>query len=244
MDWLKSRHEWHYNLIRLMPRAKSKNSSVKASIRAADKILVRVFGNPQWEGGDAVEALVGCILSQATTDAQSAAAYNALIAKYPTWEKLRAARASDIARVIQSAGLANAKARYIKHALQFIQRARGEINLDFLNDMRAADARKWLMQIHGVGPKTASIVLLFAQKRNVFPVDTHVHRVTQRLGWIPENTSAAQAHKLLEALIPPRRYYAMHINLIRLGREICRAQKPRCEICPLNALCAYYQNLK
>src|SRR5581483_8831547 len=224
MDWLKSRHEWHYNLIRLMPRAKSKNSSVKASIRAADKILVRVFGNPQWEGGDAVEALVGCILSQATTDAQSAAAYNALIAKYPTWEKLRAARASDIARVIQP--------------------ARGEINLDFLNDMRAADARKWLMQIHGVGPKTASIVLLFAQKRNVFPVDTHVHRVTQRLGWIPENTSAAQAHKLLEALIPPRRYYAMHINLIRLGREICRAQKPRCEICPLNALCAYYQNLK
>jgi endonuclease-3 len=210
------------------------------NIRAADKILIRVFGNPRLKGGDAVAALVGCILSQATTDAQSDAAYDALVAKYPTWAKLRDARVSEIARVIQSAGLANEKACYIKHALEFIEHARGEFNLDFLNELNETDARKWLMQMEGVGPKTASIVLLFAQKRNVFPVDTHVHRVTRRLGWISEKTSAEQAHELLEALIPPRRYYAMHINLIRLGREICRAQKPRCEICPLQALCDDY----
>lgn len=223
----------------------SEISILKKSIRAADKILVRVFGNPRLEGGDAVEALVGCILSQATTDAQSDAAYAALIKKFPTWAQLRDARVSEIARVIQSAGLANEKARYIKHALEFIERARGEINLDFLNDMRAADARKWLMQMQGVGPKTASIVLLFAQKRNVFPVDTHVHRVTRRLGWISEKTSAEQAHTQLEALIPPKRYYAMHINLIRLGREICRAQNPRCELCPVKGLCdAYAQAMR
>jgi endonuclease-3 len=222
-----------------MPKAET--SVLKKSIRGADKILTRVFGNPELQGGDAVAALIGCILSQATTDAQSGAAYDALIAKYPTWTQLRDARVSDIARVIKSAGLANEKARSIKQALQFIERARGEMNLDFLNDLSERDARKWLMQMQGVGPKTASIVLLFAQKRNVFPVDTHVHRVTRRLGWIDEKTSAEQAHELLEALIPPRRYYAMHINLIRLGREICRAQKPHCEICPLKELCAYDQ---
>ncbi len=210
------------------------------TIRAADKILVRVYGNPQLQGGDAVAALVGCILSQATTDKQSDAAHRALRAKYPTWAQIRDARVSEIARVVKSAGLANEKARYIKHALQFIQRERGEFNLDFLNDLSEADARKWLMQMEGVGPKTASIVLLFAQKRKVFPVDTHVHRVTRRLGWIDEKTSAEQAHHILEGLIAPPRYYAMHINLIRLGREICRAQTPRCEICPLKEMCAYY----
>ena len=220
---------------------KQKIFDIKKMIRATDKILVRVFGNPVLEGGDAVEALVGCILSQATTDAQSGAAYDALIAKYPTWEQIRDARVSDIARAIKSSGLANDKARYIKHALQFIERERGEINLDFLNDMDEKDARKWLMQMQGVGPKTASIVLLFAQKRGVFPVDTHVHRTTRRLGWIDEKTSAEQAHAQLEALIAPQRYYAMHINLIRLGREICRARNPRCEMCPLKELCAYYQ---
>lgn len=223
----------------MMPKAET--FALKKSIRAADKILVRVFGNPELQGGDAVEALVGCILSQATTDAQSGAAYDALIAKYPTWTQLRDARVSDIAHVIKSSGLANDKARYIKHALQFIERERGEINLDFLNELNETDARKWLMQMEGIGPKTASIVLLFAQKRNVFPVDTHVHRVTRRLGWISERTSAEQAHTQLEALISPRRYYAMHINLIRLGREICRAQNPRCEMCPLKEPCAYYQ---
>ena len=219
----------------------SEISPLKKSIRAADQILVRVFGNPQLQGGDAVEALVGCILSQATADAQSDAAYNALVAKYPTWEQIRDARVSEIARVIKASGLANEKARYIKHALQFIERERGAINLDFLNELSERDARKWLMQMEGVGPKTASIVLLFAQKRHVFPVDTHVHRVTRRLGWISEKTSAEQAHHILEALIPPSRYYAMHINLIRLGREICRAQNPRCEMCPLKEMCVYYE---
>lgn len=214
---------------------------ISRNIRAADKILGRVFGNPVLQGNDAVAVLVGCILSQATTDKQSDAANQALIKKYPTWAKLRDARVSEIARVIRSAGLANEKARYIKHALQYIERERGAINLDFLNDLSERDARKWLMQMEGVGPKTASIVLLFAQKRNVFPVDTHVHRVTRRLGWIDEKTSAEQAHQILEGLIPPQRYYAMHINLIRLGREICHARNPRCEICPLKDLCKYYR---
>lgn len=215
--------------------------TLREQILETDARLAQMFGKPRLRGGDAVEALVGCILSQATTDAQSSAAYDALVKRFPTWQQLRDARVSDIARVIQASGLANEKARYIKGALQFIERERGIINLDFLNEMSAHDARKWLTQMHGVGPKTASIVLLFALKRPVFPVDTHVHRVTRRLGWISEKTSAEQAHKLLEIQIPPKMYYRLHINLIRLGREICRAQNPKCEMCPLNDLCAYYQ---
>lgn len=203
--------------------------------------LDQVFGTPKLRGGDPVKELVGCILSQATTDAQSGAAYDALFKKYPTWEMIHAARASDIARVIKQSGLANEKARYIKNALDFIKRERGAYTLDFLCDMPVADARRWLTQIHGVGPKTASIVLLFALKMPVMPVDTHVHRVTRRLGWISDKTSADKAHEILEALVPPRLYYPLHINLIRLGREICHARTPRCEMCPLTDLCDYFQ---
>ncbi len=217
---------------------------LREQILKADARLAKIFGKPKLRGGDPIEALIGCILSQATTDAQSEAAYEALVKQFPTWARLRDARNSEIARVIRAAGLANEKAHYIKDALQFIERERGTITLDFLNELSEHDARKWLMQMRGVGPKTASIVLLFAQQRNVFPVDTHVHRVTRRLGWLSYKTSAEQAHEILEAAIPPKMYYRLHINLIRLGREICRAHKPQCEMCPLNDLCAYYQNTR
>jgi endonuclease-3 len=109
--------------------------------------------------------------------------------------------------------------------------------------MPPSDARKWLTQIKGVGPKTASIVMLFALKMPVMPVDTHVHRVTRRLGWISEKTSADKAHAILENLIPPKRYYPLHINLILLGREICHAQNPNHALCPLKDLCDHYQKM-
>lgn len=216
---------------------------VRDAISETDARLTRVFGTPKLRGGDPIEALVGCILSQSTTDAQSDAAYDALVKKFPTWVQVRDARPADLARVIKTSGLANEKARYIKNALDFIERERGEISLDFLRRMPVREARQWLTQIRGVGPKTASIVLLFALKMPVFPVDTHVHRVTRRLGWITDKTSADKAHEILEALVPPERYYPLHLNLIRLGREICRAQNPKCELCPLTDLCAYYRNL-
>ena len=216
---------------------------LREKILETDARLAKIYGKPKLRGGDAVAELVSCILSQATTDAQSGAAYDALVKKFPTWSQLRDAPVSDIARVIKSAGVANEKAQSIKSALQFIERERGAFTLDFLHGLSEHAARKWLTQIRGVGPKTASIVLLFAQKRNVFPVDPHVHRVTRRLGWISEKTSAEQAHEILEAAIPSKLYYRMHINLIRLGREICRAQNPKCEMCPLKDLCAYYQKI-
>lgn len=210
-------------------------------ILETNRRLSQMFGVPKLRGGDAVAALVGCILSQNTTDLQSGAAYDALVARYPTWEQLRDARPRDVAKVIRSSGLADDKTRYIQDAIRFIERERGAINLDFLRDLPVADARKWLMQMRGVGPKTASIVLLFALKMPVMPVDTHVHRVTRRLGWISDKTTANQAHHILEELTPSKFYYRLHINLIRLGREICQARVPRCEMCPLTDICDYYQ---
>lgn len=217
---------------------------LRAQIIEVNRRLAGMFGVPKLRGGDPVEALVGCILSQNTTDVQSGAAYDALVARFPTWAQVRDARPQEIAAVIRSSGLADDKTRYIQDALHFIERERGAINLDFLRELPTADARKWLMQMRGVGPKTASIVLLFALKMPVMPVDTHVHRVTRRLGWISEKTSANQAHKILEDLTPPKWYYRLHINLIRLGREICRAPTPRCEMCPLTDLCAYYRKVR
>ena len=118
---------------------------------------------------------------------------------------------------------------------------RGELTLDFLADMEVEAAKAWLTQINGVGPKTAAIILLFTFGKPAFPVDTHVHRVTRRLGLIGPKTSAERAHIELEAIIPPEDYYPAHLNIIRLGREICQARRPRCEECPLTAYCDYYQ---
>ena len=97
-----------------------------------------------------------------------------------------------------------------------------------------------MTSLNGVGPKTAAIVLLFSLGRPAFPVDTHVHRVTRRLGLIGERVSAEKAHELLEALVAPEWYYAFHLNLIRHGRQVCHARKPECETCVLNDVCDFF----
>jgi endonuclease-3 len=106
--------------------------------------------------------------------------------------------------------------------------------------MLVEEAKGWLLALHGIGPKTAAIVLLFAYNRPAFPVDTHIHRVGQRIGFLPEGISAEKAHPVMEALVPPEHYYEFHINLIQHGRELCKARRPECERCPLTPYCDYY----
>ena len=144
---------------------------------------------------------------------------------------------------IRTAGLANTKGPRIQAALRAIYEERGELSIDFLGDMPVPEAMAWLTRLEGVGPKTASIVLLFSFGRAAFPVDTHVYRVTGRLGLIPPRMSANQAHDFLAALGAPETYYPMHINLIRHGREICHARSPQCHICPLQDYCNYYRTV-
>jgi endonuclease-3 len=150
----------------------------------------------------------------------------------------------EVRDTIRPAGLANQKAPRIQGALNRIDEERGELSLDFLNDMSEEEALEWLTSLHGVGRKTASIVLLFSFGRPAFPVDTHVHRISGRLGLIGPKVTADKAHQILENMGDPDTYYAMHLNLIRHGREVCTARNPKCDQCPLNENCDYYRKVQ
>lgn len=214
--------------------------ALQAKAREVYDRLERVFGRPRRTGHlDPVSQLVSTILSQNTSDVNRDRAYNRLRTRFPTWEAVRDADVREVREAIRPAGLSEIKAPRIQDALRRVTAAEGQLTLDFLRQMSVEEARAWLTSIKGVGPKTAAIILLFSFGRPAFPVDTHIHRVTRRLGLIGSRVSRELAHDILEKLIAPRLYYPMHINLIRHGREICRPQ-PRCEVCPLRDRCCYY----
>lgn len=206
--------------------------------------LLDYYGYPEWRNPlPPIDELVSTILSQNTNDTNRDRAFEALTLRFHTWEEVRDAEASQVIEAIRPAGLANQKGPRIQNILKEITRQRGKLDLSFLNDMQADDAREWLLQFKGVGPKTAAIVLQFSLGKPAFPVDTHIYRVTGRLGIRPQKMSADQAHGYLADLLQPETYYAAHLNLIRLGREICHARTPDCQRCPLQTLCEYYANL-
>jgi endonuclease-3 len=202
--------------------------------------LLEFYGEPIWRNPlPAIDELVSTILSQNTNDVNRDRAFEALRAKLPTWEAVRDAKENDVVNAIRPAGLANQKGPRIQQVLKAITEERGDLDLSFLKEMSVEDARDWLTKFNGVGPKTAAIVLCFSLGMPAFPVDTHVYRVTGRLGLRPERMTVEQAHPHLEALFPPETYYAAHLNIIRLGREICTARKAMCEKCPVKKLCDY-----
>ncbi len=225
-------------------KAQLEEERLREKYTAVYQKLVKTYGEPQWQSHNPpVDELVSTILSQATSDINRDKGFNALKAQYPTWEAVMDAPTENVVAAIHSSGLANQKGPRIQDALRYIQRERGTITLDFLADMPLTEAKKWLTDIQGIGPKTAAIILLFTFNRPVFPVDTHVHRITKRLGLIGPKVSANKAHDLLEAIGDPATFYPMHINLIRHGRQICRARNPQCGVCLLQDDCDYYQEL-
>ena len=203
--------------------------------------LINYYGIPEWrDPKPPVDELVSTILSQNTNDTNRDRAFEALKKRFPTWEAVRDAKPQELIDTIRPAGLANQKGPRIQNALKEITESRGEINLDFLGDLPTEEAKRWLMQFKGVGPKTAAIVLLFSFDLPAFPVDTHIYRVTGRLGLLPKDLNAEQAHDYLASQFPIDAYNAAHLNIIRLGREVCNARKPNCPECPLQDLCDYY----
>ncbi len=191
--------------------------------------------------GDPLDGLIGTILSQSTTDTNSGRAHRALRAAYPDWSTLLDTPEEELADVIRSGGLANLKARRIKAALAAIQERRGDLDLTFLDTMPPEEARDWLRALPGVGPKTASCVMMFDLDKPILPVDTHIHRVARRLGLIGPKVSAEGAHNALQAQLAPEQIYEFHLNMIAHGRRICRAPLPKCPLCPLTAHCNYYR---
>ncbi len=211
----------------------------KRALKVHQKLL-EAFGEPVWRNPlPAMDELISTILSQNTNDINRDRAFNSLHEKFPTWESVRDADTNDVVDAIRPAGLANQKGPRIQKVLRKITEERGNLDLSFLKDLPLEEARAWLTKFNGVGPKTAAIVLLFSLGRPAFPVDTHIYRVTGRIGLRPEKMTVEQAHPYLESLFPPETYYAAHLNIIRLGREICHARKPDCPNCPIRKLCDY-----
>jgi endonuclease-3 len=188
-----------------------------------------------------VDELVATILSQHTSDANTDRAFASLRARFPTWQQVIDAPVADVSAAIRSGGLANQKAPRIQAVLSAVREQNGGFNLDSLAFKSVREARGDLTSIHGVGPKTASCVLLFSLGMPALPVDTHVHRVTRRLGLIDDRTTANAAHETLEAQLAGDRdrTYAFHMHLIHHGRTICTARRPYCERCSLTDLCEY-----
>ncbi len=204
--------------------------------------LIDNYGHPVWRNPlSPLDELVSTILSQNTNDVNRDRAFDSLMKSFPDWESVRDAPQDEVIAAIRIAGLANQKGPRIQKVLSQITNECGELSIDFLADMSAEDAKSWLMRFKGVGPKTAAIVLLFSLDQHAFPVDTHVYRVSGRLGLLPDKMSVDAAHTHLEHVFLEQHYYDVHLNIIRLGREVCHARKPKCPICPVRQHCSYWK---
>ena len=207
-------------------------------------LLSRAYGHRQWQPNHSpISVLVQTILSQNTSDRNSHRAFASLMAAFGNWQDVLNASAGDISDSIRPGGLGKIKAKYIKQALETIKTKRGDLELDFLKELTMDEARDWLMQLPGVGMKTASCVLLFSLGMPALPVDTHISRVAKRLGLIDARTAADKAHKVLESIVPHDVIYTFHVLLIEHGRNICKAQRPRCYRCVLQKICPSYEDL-
>ncbi len=205
--------------------------------------LLAYYGTPDWRPHyPPLEELIITTLAQNSTDRNALKAYEQLRQRFGTWKEVLEAPVEAVIEAVRPAGLGNQKGPRIQAILRKVWEERGTFDLSFLGEMTTEAAEAWLTSIKGVGHKTASIVLLFCFNRPTFPVDTHVSRVSQRLGIASSRASTRQIRAIWETLVPPEWYYPLHLNLIRLGREICQARRPRCERCPLQERCDFFQN--
>ncbi len=214
---------------------------MRQKIDSCYELLEQAYGPKPFHRHEPLQTLVVTILSQNTNDVNRDRAYDELRRRFPTWEAVRDAHLEQVIDAIRVAGLANHKAPHIQTALQTIAERPAGSRWTSSRDMPMDDARRWLMSIKGVGPKTAAIVLCFGFGRPAFPVDTHVHRVTGRLGLIGPKVGREQAHVILEALVPGDMCFEFHINLIEHGRHVCKAPRPLCTVCNLREYCDYYR---
>ena len=223
---------------------KANNTSKAELALEVHRRLLEAYGEPTWrDSKPPVDELVSTILSQNTNDINRDRAFDRLRERFPSWEGVRDAPQEEVIDAIRIAGIANQKGPRIQAALRTITEERGRIELDFLRDMAPDEVRDWLVQMKGVGPKTAAIVMQFSLDMPAFPVDTHIHRVSGRIGLRPEKAGREKTHEILAELFPPEAYYPVHLNLIQHGRQVCKAPRPLCVQCNLTDLCEYYRQL-
>jgi len=209
-----------------------------------ESLLARLeneFGRPRMIARfDPIEELVSCIMSQHTSDANSFPTFTRLRETFTDWQDIVGAGADRIADTIRHAGLANQKSKNIVESLKRIKSEFGDYTLEPLRSMTLVGARDWLVQLPGVGPKTASIVLCFSFGMGAIPVDTHIFRVSWRLGLIDESIGESKSHDALLKLVPPKDAFRFHVLLIQQGRIVCRAPLPECTKCVVQDLCPWH----
>jgi endonuclease-3 len=208
------------------------------AIEEVIELLEQEYGPRKWQADkDLIDVLIGTILSQNTSDANSGRAFASLKASFDSWEDVASAPVEHLARVIKAGGLHRIKSARIKQVLKQIEKEQGLISLDPLKSLSMAEAEDYLLRLPGVGRKTASCVLLFSLGKPSLPVDTHIFRVAKRLGLIDSRASIEKAPSLLQEQIPPSKVYQFHIHLIEHGRRICHARQPWCNRCILRNIC-------
>lgn len=225
--------------------AEEAQTEMQVRAEAIHAALVNWYGAPEFvPDSDPVIELIGTILSANTNDTNSGRALELLLATIdrngePDWSQVGALGLPRLKQIIRVAGMYNQKAPAIVAALEQIHAERGAYELDFLATAPVDEAMTFLTALPGVGHKTASIVLLFCFNRAAFPVDTHIQRITQRLGLATRKATPEKIKSIWERLLPPSTFYPLHLNLIRLGREVCTARVAHCDICPLAPWCDY-----
>ncbi len=217
-------------------------AELKAKIQKINDILEEEFGIPEREDNeDPLDVLIHTILSQNTNDINSGRAYDKLRERFPTWEDVLNADINELAEVIRIGGLARQKSIRIKELLRWIKDTYGKLNIDFVCDMEPSDVIEIFTKLNGIGLKTINVMLCFACGKDVFPVDTHIFRVSKRLALIPDNATPEKAHYIIGKIFPEGKAYSLHVNMITFGREICHAQRPECRNCPLIEYCVAWQ---
>ena len=205
--------------------------------------LRSIYGKKEWkQKNQPLDTLIKTILSQNTSDINSFRAFDSLKLKCPNWEICLQTPIEEIEEAIRMGGLAKTKSKRIKNILEKIKEDKGNLKINFLNNLPVDKARKWLISLKGVGEKTAAVTLLFAFNKPIFPVDTHVLRVTKRMGLIGD-ISLNKAHHELKKIISKEYYYESHLNLIEHGRKICHAQNPECQKCKVSKYCEYFNKI-
>ncbi|WP_138991714.1 endonuclease III [Larkinella sp. C7] len=212
--------------------------------RLVHELLNQQYGIQAIRGRlEPLHELIATVLSHRTTHANEVTAFRTMMERFGSWEAIRDAPVEELTAAIQTANYPEVKAPYIKQILSRIIAERGEANIDFLRDMTTEEAMTWLNALPGVGPKTSTLLLLFNFQKPVLPVDTHVHRVTQRLGILGPKVSAEKAHAILLAYLPQDAtvLFNFHRHFYWHGQRVCTWSFPKCPQCVLKTHCDYFQ---
>ena len=219
-------------------RAIASQVVLRRKVKRITSKLEKAYGVPRAEADESVlDSLIGCMLSQNTTDTNSDRAWRNLKARFPSWGAVAKADRRRLEAAIAVAGLGPSRSKRIKRILSYVMKTRGAYTIEFLKDWGNEDAFRYLSALDGVGAKTAAIVLLFAMGRDVFPVDTHIHVIARRLGLVRAGAPRDAVYEAMKPLVPAGRSLSLHLNLIRFGKERCRKRKPTCAGCPLRSEC-------